>query len=82
MHKLDNALRLGLMSAVIVKDVQPMLEFSDRHDGRIDNQKCIAKQKQVIWPIDHMKWKTRYHRLLWRSAIWYVQIQVAEYSLP
>ena len=55
MHKLGNSLSLRFPSTVIFKDVWLALEFSGRHDGRIDNQKCIAKHKLCIWSIDHVK---------------------------
>ena len=44
-EKLDNALRLGFPSAVIVKNVRTVLEFTVRHDSRIDNQEIITKHE-------------------------------------
>ena len=37
-HKLDNALCLGLPSAILVKNMRTALEFTGRHDSQIDNR--------------------------------------------
>ena len=45
MHELDNELCLGFPIEMIVDNLRPELEFTDRNDSQMDNQKFIAKHK-------------------------------------
>ena len=45
MHKLDNFLRLGFPSAMIVDNARTALEFTGRNYSQIDNQKVITKHE-------------------------------------